>query len=663
MELQGVDLVGGVAEVDIAKFLRTLHPAGVFEIRALNCPDRVGGTFKSTASGYFNNHEVAGKEAIRIDNLKPSGVYCTLCTLQPVLLARANNRIQLKSKETANDTHALRRTNLFIDIDADKMAGVSSTDAEMRAAIERALSIRERLTELGWPQPIFGMSGNGASLHYRIDLEATEDTRQLVSRLYEKLGSEYGLTVDKSVINASRLTKLLGTMARKGDELRGVEGLEDRIHRRSWYILPESYDVLPYEQIVDIAGEATLTVSHGNDSRVDDDLVQDDDVFREPELPAGSTFDIDQWIREHNVPVGPRVPWSGGSKYVFTELPVLCQNSPSGHTDIAACIYVHGSGAVSASCSHERCNWEWKDLRQHYEPEAYKLRIAVQSQEIDKADDRAALASSKAKFEEKRATKAKQLLIDLNDFMNSWKIERILGDENIIRLSGPFFYSESSDVKYFEIDFDTLYSFTKFNIALGKWRTGKNCILPQAFGKVWNDAIGALLNRAVNVEGGIEYRVTSQVADRLVFIIKNYAKPISFLADPDRRAVNEYGFKGVLIRQIYGETQYLIDFSKTYKTLSEEHNREIRPKDLTQVLQSVDAKRTSANALPDMSFKSINLSQLEQLRKIACKGDVHSIIEISEGDIPDKRTPTRFDSDADELEDGDDSFEFGGNVA
>ncbi len=80
----------------------------------------------------------------------------------------------------------------------------------MRDALRRSIEIRRLLAESGWPMPIFGMSGNGSCLLYRVDLPADNATSAIIQSLYVALHSRFGIKVDKSTHNASRLSKVLG---------------------------------------------------------------------------------------------------------------------------------------------------------------------------------------------------------------------------------------------------------------------------------------------------------------------------------------------------------------------------------------------------------------------------------------------------------------------
>ena len=86
------------------------------------------------------------------------------------------------------------------------------------------------------------MSGNGAYLFLRIDLPNDEPSKELVRRVLMGLAARYDTEhahVDLLPFDAVRICKLIGTTARKGDDLRGVDGIEDRPHRETWYEPPQ----------------------------------------------------------------------------------------------------------------------------------------------------------------------------------------------------------------------------------------------------------------------------------------------------------------------------------------------------------------------------------------------------------------------------------------
>ncbi len=243
----------------IDEFISLLHPAGsVFEIRSLNCPSGSDGRFPSTHSGYFTDAVRAHELALLLDLVnKPAGIYITLNPVNPSLLARANHQIKSKARATTSDLDVVSRQLFVLDIDVTRPAGISSTDAEMVAATTLAYQIRDELAADGWPDAILCMSGNGAYLLYRIDLPNDDAATDLVKRVLHGLAARYNtdqLEIDLSTFNAARIIKLIGTTARKGDDVRDIPGIEDRPHRQTWYEPPSGVvNVVPTDLLEAVA--------------------------------------------------------------------------------------------------------------------------------------------------------------------------------------------------------------------------------------------------------------------------------------------------------------------------------------------------------------------------------------------------------------------------
>ena len=109
-------------------------PDSVVELRILN-------TRQATVSGYFNDPEKLAQEAGSWSGKVP-GVYLTLNPVNPDLLTRAQNRLIPYAKHTTSDSDILCRCWLPIDLDPQRPAGISSTDAEHEAALRRAQQVR-----------------------------------------------------------------------------------------------------------------------------------------------------------------------------------------------------------------------------------------------------------------------------------------------------------------------------------------------------------------------------------------------------------------------------------------------------------------------------------------------------------------------------------------
>ena len=91
------------------------------EVRILNTP-------KGTVSGYYDDFSQIP------DDIAPyvgkSDIYFTLNPVNSALLARCSNRLKEYAKQTTGDDHIIRITNVLIDFDPRRPAGISSTKEE-----------------------------------------------------------------------------------------------------------------------------------------------------------------------------------------------------------------------------------------------------------------------------------------------------------------------------------------------------------------------------------------------------------------------------------------------------------------------------------------------------------------------------------------------------
>ena len=177
------------------------------------------------------------------DWLGADGIY-----LQPALLvdgiwARYPSNAWQRCDTHSKDHEVQRRRVVYIDLDPDRIRGISSTNAEQQAAKAAATVVISGLCRLGVRDSIgVGMSGNGYQLHLRVDLPAESDT--LVKRLlmaakalWEGPAERWGhkIEVDDSVFNAAQICPAFGTLKRKGTDYREGPQTGWRPHRRSWF--------------------------------------------------------------------------------------------------------------------------------------------------------------------------------------------------------------------------------------------------------------------------------------------------------------------------------------------------------------------------------------------------------------------------------------------
>ena len=326
----------------IADGLRAIvEPGAVFEVRALKA-SRPGQSYEATWSGYFDDVNVAADAIGDVDGLA-RGIYMTLNPVDPALLARATNRMrQVRNGDpTTKDGEVLCRARVLIDVDPDRAAGISSTEAEHQAAITRALAIRDALRGLGAPEMTVVDSGNGAQVIGAIELPA--DDGGLVKRVLAGLSfrfSDDAVRVDTGVFNPARIVKVPGTLTRKGDDTPERPHRRAQILERPQTLLPINRDLL--EVIASWAPAATA---------------------RPAGKHQGKRLDLDVWLSRHNVETRRSRAWNGGT---ISNIP--CPLNPEHGFDAWA--GQDGAGALSAACFHQTCALKsWADLRAIYEPE------------------------------------------------------------------------------------------------------------------------------------------------------------------------------------------------------------------------------------------------------------------------------------------------------
>jgi len=311
------------------------EPGQVFEIRAPGYRNRNG----NTASGYFDDHGEAARRAAVLSGQAPA-VYVTLNPVNPDLLARAANRIAEYAKATTADADIVRLRWLPLDFDPVRPSGISSSDEEHAAALQRARQVRADLREAGWPEPILADSGNGAHLLYRLDLAPTKENVARIRQALVALADSYDddlVKLDRTVHNPARIWKVYGTLAAKGDNTPA------RSHRLAAIV---EYDELDTD---------VLTVAQLDELAA---LAPPDDAGAAGD--GDPVFDLVAFVERHSDVLQPR-RMGGAEKWRVT-----CPWNEAHAGD--AVIGRMASGAIWAKCSHNSCSWRWPELRERLEP-------------------------------------------------------------------------------------------------------------------------------------------------------------------------------------------------------------------------------------------------------------------------------------------------------
>lgn len=339
----------------IKKALETFIAEGaVAELRVLNV--QAGNGYTANYTGFFNDMDKMEKAAKKYSGKAPA-VYFTLQQCKPDIIARANNQMKKAAKTSIStkDSEIEKYNWLPIDLDAKRMAGISATDKEHDAAIERARAIFQMLTSKGWPMPVVGDSGNGAHICFKVDLENTEENKNLVQKCLLALSQKFSddaVEVDKTVFNPARIWKLYGTMTMKGD------ATEDRPHRMAKIMhIPDSIGTVTIEQLKELASMAAEEKKDKPVAKASSNNCNQDGI------------DVVEWCNKHYLEIGKISDWKDAVKYQLLPCPFNSDHSE-------ALIIKQPSGAVAFKCSHNGCvGKDWQALREMFEPQAQRTRL------------------------------------------------------------------------------------------------------------------------------------------------------------------------------------------------------------------------------------------------------------------------------------------------
>ena len=133
------------------------------------------------------------------------------------------------SEGSVHDADIRYRDLLLIDIDRTGTKKQPANADELEAARLLAAEVKSYCSKLDFPDPITVMSGNGYHLYYVLaKLENNDSNTMLVEEILQGLAAEFDnsvVSIDTVVYNAGRITKVPGTLMRKG------EATEDRPYR------------------------------------------------------------------------------------------------------------------------------------------------------------------------------------------------------------------------------------------------------------------------------------------------------------------------------------------------------------------------------------------------------------------------------------------------
>lgn len=342
-------------------------PGCVYEVRALTGGRR---RYGRVASGYFNRRDCFITALLPVTGLDVVGVYITLNPVNPALLARAKNKLVNNAEKTTDDSDVRALRRFLIDIDPVRPAGISATDDEQAKALMRRGEIRDFLHDvLNWGDPVaVTSSGNGAGLLYAIDMpndSAHADMLRGALVALAALFSDNDVSVDTSNHNAGRITRVVGSIAAKGDDLAAEDDMPARPWRVASALYPDALQITE-EQIAALAAlvpakEETRRqdVSAGDRTRPGDDYIARA-TWQDVIGPVGWAFtrkkgEISYWGRP-----GKDGEISGSTNYAGNDLLHVWTSSASpfqpnkSYNKFMAYALLHHNGDSSAAASELR---------------------------------------------------------------------------------------------------------------------------------------------------------------------------------------------------------------------------------------------------------------------------------------------------------------------
>ena len=344
-----------IDETEIKKTISVMKPDHqLFEVRVIY------GNNNQNLSGYFTDADRL-IEGLRHINHKNCNVYITLNQIDTACYSRMQRDEFYKSVKTSTKDNEIDGYDwLMIDLDPQRVTGVSSSADELKAAHELGNKIYVALKNLGFEKPICADSGNGVHLLYKICLDNNAERTELVKRCLQALDMLFSndvIKIDVSNHNPSRICKLYGTLAQKGSNT------AERPHRMSHItMMPEvlkATDISYLQKLANMYPE-------------------------EPEKPQSynnyspNKFDLDSWLQKYGMEYKADRRDDGSVKYILEHCPF-----DESHNGKDAVIFKSASGAIGFHCFHNSCQGKtWKDVRLLKEPNAYERREAVRQERM-----------------------------------------------------------------------------------------------------------------------------------------------------------------------------------------------------------------------------------------------------------------------------------------
>lgn len=320
-------------------WLSLLHePDEIVEIRSIDP--------KPVVSGYFKaNSPAIAHELAKYPNRT---FYQTMNRVKSACYSRGQHeKLIERPKETTSDNDIAGYQWILIDADPVRPSGISASKDEKEAARRVAGMAMKKLMAMGFSEPVVADSGNGYHLLFKV--HASTDDRQVLADFLAVLDmwfSTDAVKIDTAVYNPARITKLYGTVARKG------ANTPDRPHRPSRIIRkPDHIEETSMALVRNVAAERKQTVA----------------AAENPRQRGTASFDLERFLSDRGVQVMNKVSISSGTKYPLAECPF-----DHSHKNGDAAVFAYSDGSYGFHCFHNSCaGYHWHEFREKLDPSAY----------------------------------------------------------------------------------------------------------------------------------------------------------------------------------------------------------------------------------------------------------------------------------------------------
>jgi hypothetical protein len=184
-------------------------------------------TFNAAAYPWVADRKRAFEDAAIWLNKQGYNIYTCFNLIRPNFAGDERNGLAVR------DSDILCRRYVLIDLDRPDNSK-PATDDESDAVFATAHKLEMDLFYSNGDDPITVSSGNGAHVYLPVDLPNDECSKTLCREALKRFASKYDSSaaqVDTSVFNAARITKVPGTIARKGVEVPDPTGFHERYWR------------------------------------------------------------------------------------------------------------------------------------------------------------------------------------------------------------------------------------------------------------------------------------------------------------------------------------------------------------------------------------------------------------------------------------------------